>query len=97
MRKDQDIQKRSFLRYAAIATALALVFLLLKKDSVIRWIQGGFTIHRQEREIEQDQKRIEELDHQIQTLSTNRDSLEKFAREQYYCSVPDEDVYLEPQ
>ncbi len=31
---------------------------------------------------------------QVNMLESNRDSLEKFAREQFYFSAPGEDVYV---
>ena len=37
---------------------------------------------------------IEAMDQNIGELKTNRDSLEKFAREQFGFAVPGEDVYI---
>ena len=42
--------QRSFIRYAIVATVVFAVFLLVKKDSVIRWVQAGFTLRRQEQQ-----------------------------------------------
>ena len=36
-------EQRSFLRYAIVATALFLVFMLVKKDGIITWVQAGST------------------------------------------------------
>ena len=87
-------EQRSFLRYAIVATALFLVFLLLKKDSIITWVQAGFTLRRQERQIEQYQRENEELDRRIRMMKENRDTLEQFAREQFYFAEPGDDVYI---
>ena len=35
-----------------------------------------------------------ELDRRINMMKTDRDTLEKFAREQYNFAAPDEDVYV---
>ena len=61
-------EQRSFLRYAIIATALFFLFLLLKKDSVITWVQAGFTLRRQERQIEQLQQENAEMDRKMLML-----------------------------
>ena len=73
-------EPRSFFRFAIILTAVFVIFLFLKKDNVIRWIQAGFTLRSQRR--------------QIELLSTNRDSLETYARERFYFSKEGEDVYI---
>ena len=85
---------RSFVRYAIIVTAIFTVFIFVKKDSVIRWIQAGFTISRQERQMEVYRNDIKELDKQIAVLSNDRDTLETLAREQYNFAEPGDDVYL---
>ena len=95
--RDKDGNKkeqRSFLRYAIVATALFLVFLLLKKDSIVSWVQAGVTLRRQERQIEQYQRENEELDRRIRMMKENRDTLEQFAREQFYFAEPGDDVYI---
>lgn len=88
-------EQRSFLRYAIVATALMVLFLFLKKDNVVRWVQAGFTLRKQERQIELYQQQNEELDKTINMMSTNRDTLEKFARETFNFAAPGEDVYIE--
>ena len=37
-------EQRSFLRYAIVATVLFAVFLFVKKDNVLTWINAGFTL-----------------------------------------------------
>lgn len=93
MANDKNI-KTSFLRFAAVITALFAVFLLVKKDNVIRWIQAGFTIAGQERQIRELTLENERLDRELETLSTNRDSLEKFAREELGFAAEGDDIYL---
>ena len=89
----KDIE-RSFLRYAIVATALFLLFLFLKKDSIVSWVQAGITLRRQERQIEQYQQENEELDRRIQMMTGDRDTLERYAREQFYFAEPSDDVYI---
>ena len=88
-------EQRSFVRYAIVATAIFVVFMLVKKDSVITWINAGFTLREQERQIEQLEQKNAGLDRQIEELTNNRDSLEKYARENYYFAAPGDDVYID--
>ena len=95
--RDKDGNKkeqRSFIRYAIVATALFLLFLFLKKDSIVSWGQAGVTLRRQERQIEQYRQENEDLDRQIRMLTGDRDTLERFAREQFYFAEPGDDVYI---
>lgn len=87
-------EQRSFLRYAIVATAVFVIFLFVKKDNVIRWIQAGFMLKKQERQIELYEEKNAELDRRIRMMSTNRDTLETFAREEFYFSEPGDDVYI---
>ncbi len=87
-------EQRSFLRFFIVATAIFVVILFAKKDNVIRWVQAGFTIRDQKRQIERLEKKIAGMDEHIEMLTTNRDSLETFAREKFRFSEPGDDVYL---
>ena len=62
---------------------------------MIRWVQAGFTLRSQERRIEALKEDNQKLDERIHMLSTSRDSLEKFAREEFGFAEPGDDVYLE--
>ena len=87
-------EQRSFFRYAIVATAIFVVFLFVKKDNVIRWIQAGFTLRKQERQIELLEGQNAELDKKIQMMSNDRDTLETFAREHFNFAEPGDDVYI---
>jgi len=93
--KDGDNKaQRSFVRYAIVATVLFVGFLLLKKDGIITWVSAGITIGNQQKQIESLEKTNSELDQRIESLRSNRDSLEQFAREEYFLSSPGDDVYI---
>ena len=51
-------------------------------------------IQRQERQMEIYRREIREMDAEIDALTHNRDSLEKFAREQYHFAAPGDDVFI---
>ena len=89
--------QRSFLRFAIVITAVFVLFLFIKKDSLVRWVQAGFTLRSQERRIEALKEDNERLDARIHMLSTSRDSLEQFAREEFGFAEPGDDVYLEEE
>ena len=95
--RDKDGNKkeqRSFLRYAIVATVIFLLFMFLKKDNLVNWVQAGLSLRRQERQIEQYQRENEELDRRIRVMTGDRDSLERYAREQFYFAEPGDDVYI---
>ena len=87
--------QRSFLRFAIVITAIIVLFLFIKKDNVVRWVQAGFTLRSQERRIEALKEDNDRLDEQIRIMSTSRDSLEKYAREEFGFAEPGDDVYIE--
>lgn len=87
-------EQRSFLRYAIVATAVFFLFLLIKKDNIINWAQAGFTLQRQRRQIELLQQENAALDRKIQMMKGNRDTLERYAREQFFFAEPGDDVYI---
>lgn len=96
--RDKDGNKapqRSFLRFAIVITAIFVLFLFIKKDNVARWIQAGFTLHRQEKRIEAIKEDNARLDTRIKDLSESIDTLEHFARETYGFAAPGDDVYIE--
>ena len=96
--RDKDGNKapqRSFLRFAIVITAIIVLFLFIKKDNVVRWIQAGFTLRSQEKRIEAIKQDNDRLDEQIRIMSTSLDSLEKYAREEFGFAEPEEDVYIE--
>ena len=51
-------------------------------------------IRRQNAQIEEYRRRIEEMDGSIGQREADLDTLEKFAREQYKFAAPGEDVYV---
>ena len=93
MKQEKDIRS-SFLRYAIVLTALFVLFLILKKDSIITWVQTRANLRSQEKQIEWYKKDNDRLDKKIKTLTQDRDTLEQYAREQFYFSQEGDDVYV---
>lgn len=95
MGREEDSIRRSFWRYALVAAVICIVFLFIKRDNILRWVQVGHTVHTQQRYIESLKEDNDRLDSKIDDLTNNRDSLEKFARETYGFCVEGEDVYID--
>lgn len=87
-------EQRSFVRYAIVATALMVLFLFVKKDNVFRWIDAGITIRKQENRIEKLKADIDRLDNRTRLLTNDRDTLERYARENLGFAEPGDDVFL---
>ena len=89
-------EERSFVRYAIISTAIFLLFIcVIKRDNLFRWIEAGVTIRKQEKQMEFYESDISRLKDEVGTLTTDKDSLEKFAREKFLFAEPGEDVYVQ--
>lgn len=86
---------RNFAWYMLAMTSFFLLcWIVGPGNTFIHWIDAGIEIRQQEREILEYRHQIEQMDKRIDMLKHNRDTLEKFAREQYYFAAPGEDVYL---
>ena len=58
------------------------------------WGKAGIEVRRQEKVIKAYEEENAELDRRINMMKHDKDTLEKFAREQYNFAVPGEDVYI---
>lgn len=87
-------EERSLVRVTLVATAVLLVFLCVKRDSIFDWAKAAVTVYHQNREIAKRDAQIRELDRTLDALNNNRDSLEKFAIERFNFAAKGEDVYL---
>ena len=89
-------EERSFIRYVIISTAIFLLFIcVIKRDNLFRWIEAGVTIRKQEKQKEFYEADIARLKDEVGTLTTDKDTLEKFAREKFLFAEPGEDVYIQ--
>ena len=83
----------SLIRFSLACLAIFLILWLLGPgNTFISWIQAASEISAMEKQIENYKTQTEALDSRIEDLTTNRDSLEKFAREHFYFAAPGEDV-----
>ena len=90
-------EQRSFLRYFIISTSIFVIlvgFGLFNHDNIIAWVRAGLTIRRPERQMEIYQKEIDKMDAKVKMLSNDKDSLERYARENFNFAEPGDDVYI---
>lgn len=86
-------EHRGFVVYTLIITMLCVLFLFLKKDNVVRWVQAAVSTREQEERRSALQEEIRGMQSRIDALTTDIDSLEKFAREEYDFAEPGDVVY----
>lgn len=86
---------RKFAWFVVIVTGV-FVFLWIAGpgNTVIHWAKAASEIRRQEQVILDYEEQNAEMDRRINMLKTDKDTLEKFAREQFDFAVPGEDVYV---
>lgn len=81
-------------RYALVFIGLLLYITFIDAHDVITQIRHKYRLHQIEKEIDYLQSRIEETHTQRDELNTNKEALEKFAREQYRMKRVNEDVFV---
>ena len=98
MGKIKDIftgEHRKFAWFVVISTSLFLLsWLVGPGNTIIHWVRARNEISNQEKQMEMYRTQIDEMNQNIEELETNRDTLEKFARERFRFAAPGEDVYV---
>ena len=88
-------EHKNFRVFVAFSTAVfVFIWIVGPGNTWIHWAKAGLEIKRQERQIKEYQLEIEKMDKTVNMLKTDRDTLEKFAREQFRFAAPGEDVYV---
>ena len=78
-----------------MAVLVFLVWLLIfDNNSLIDRVRYLKILHEMEEEKQYYLERIEEDSRRLNELKTDRDNLEKFAREQYFMKKENEDVFV---
>ena len=88
-------QHRKFAWFVTVTTSV-FVFLWIvgPGNTVIHWAKAGLEIRRQEKVIREYELQNAGMDRRVNMLKTDKDTLEKFAREQFHFAAPGEDVYV---
>ncbi len=78
-----------------LTTALFLIWIFfLDTNNLIVWYKDLKQLATQNREKAYYKNAIQQAEEKLKELASNKDSLEKFAREQYFFHQQDEDVYV---
>lgn len=85
----------TFFKFVAVCLALFIILWIVGPgNTVIHWARSKSELRHQKKQVELYQKEIEQMRRQVEMLHNNRDSLEKFAREQFMFSASGEDVFI---
>ena len=88
------VRKSPYVFFWVVFGVFLIFDLFFIDDNLIRCIKAEIENAVQLREIDRYRREIDDLDRRIRMLSNNRDTLEEYARENFYFSAPDEDVYI---
>jgi cell division protein FtsB len=72
----------------------AIWVLFFDSNSIVELSKVVINISKQESQKLYYKESIKMIDEKLNELNSNRDSLEKFAREQYYFKEDDEDIFI---
>ena len=87
--------RRKFVWFVPLSTAVFLfVWIVGPGNTIIHWVKAGIETRQQERLIEQYEAQDAEMEVRLKMLRNDKDTLEKFAREQFHFAVRGEDVYI---
>ena len=88
-------ERRKFAWFVAVVfVVFVFSWMFGRGNTVFHWINAKREVRRQEAQIEEYKRQIEEMDGSIDQRVTDLDTLEKFAREQFNFAVPGEDVFV---
>lgn len=86
---------RTYIRLPFILGIGIMVFItFFNENNVMRYYEYDSEIERLRLEIKQNEDTIAYYKNLNNRLSTDRNTLERIVREQYYMQRPDEDVYI---
>lgn len=84
---------RSWAKYVITMLVFLVVYLFVGEQSMLRFVQRGREIRRLEEQRDRYLEGTEQAQRELQILQ-QPDSLERYAREQYYMHEKGEDIYL---
>ncbi|MBO7305265.1 MAG: septum formation inhibitor [Bacteroidales bacterium] len=81
-------------KYFLVTTFFIVWILFIDTNNLFVWWDEYKQVQEQEQQKEYYKEAIKWTDERLKELSSNTDSLEKFAREQYLFHNPDEEVFI---
>jgi cell division protein FtsB len=83
-----------FNKYFIAVLVFVISIIFIDRNNAIRFVQTAKEIGKLQKQKAYYENGIRSADEKLNQLKSNRDSLEKFAREQYYFHKDGEDVYV---
>jgi cell division protein FtsB len=93
MKKTLQILRANF-KYLLVIFVFVVAMFTGNQHNVKMRIKNAITIRELKKEIEYYRAKTEQNKQRLQELESDRDDLEKFARERYRMHAPNEDVYV---
>jgi cell division protein FtsB len=81
-------------KYYVISAIFIVITFLVGETNIFQRYRNWKKIERLEREIERYRNEIENNKRKLEELQTNKDGLERFAREEYLMKKDDEDIFI---
>lgn len=81
-------------KYIVTITVFLVWIIFLSKYNLVERVQMINNIKEMERDIEYYQEQIARDSVRLKELTTNKENLEKYAREQYYMKKKNEDIFV---
>ena len=81
-------------KYFIVTVFFVVWVLFIDTGNLFVWMGDMETVSSQERQIEYYKEAISNTEERLKELESNKDSLEKFAREQYLFHEADEEVFV---
>lgn len=94
LKRDSILMKGLRNKYLLAVLVFLVWLLIFDQNSLIDRIKYLNALHNMENEKQYYLERIEEDSRRLNELKTDRDNLEKFAREQYFMKKENEDVFV---
>ena len=89
------MKKSPLVKYIIWSTVVVVAFVcFIRRDNIWRWIGAGMEIRRQEQKIDWYNKEISSLESQIDAMTSDPDTLEKYGREHFLFAEPGDEVFL---
>lgn len=93
MKEEWLQQWKKYGKYVVTIAIFAVVMIVFGDQSLINYVKRAREIHHLEEQRDTYREGTQKARHDLNVLQ-NTDSLERFAREQYYMHAENEDVYL---
>lgn len=81
-------------KYFIVSLLFILWITFFSSNNLIQWSQVVLNVSEQESQKRYYKEAIKAIDEKLNELSSNKDSLEKFAREQYLFKEENEDIFI---